>query len=267
MALIDSGASVSVIDSKLLSKLHVKIQSLTNSQPRALFSADGNRLNVLGTCILPVKINGVVTDLRFLVLENLPSKLILGVDALDKCKAKLNFETRTLSLFDDLISVSLRNSYDSTVGVARVAKKCRLNPHSECLVPIYLDDDISLDTDIILEELDVPSVGLKNVKVARVLLSPKQRLKICRVLNLASYPVFLRKHKPIASVSKVSEVLCTIYDGKSTGSCNVLNNTRTNKSQKLDPIFTRNFEQKPTNNVYKASEFNITIDNPDLTTE
>ena len=84
-----------------------------------------------------------------------------------------------------------------------------------------------------MEELSISEV--KHVNVARVLLSPSQRIKVCRVFNSANFPVYVRKHKAIASVSVLDKVLCSIFDGKNNKGCE----NRSYTEEKLDPIFTQ----------------------------
>ena len=60
--------------------------------------------------------------------------------------------------------------------------------------------------------MSVPSIA--HIRVARTLMSTNQAIKICRVLNIENFPVYVKKNKSVASLSVVDEIVNTLVPGK-----------------------------------------------------
>ena len=123
-ALVDSGSSVSAINSKLFnrSKLqHLPIQSPSISK---ITGAGGAQHPVSGQINIEFRIGGVTISHKFLLIPALQNLMILGTDFLSKNKARLDWESNTLSLLDRTIAI---NAIKISPGLARVQKNTLIN--------------------------------------------------------------------------------------------------------------------------------------------
>src|SRR6188768_2684377 len=81
-ALLDTGASVSVVSEQLIKHLDIPIKPIRKSESKLLTTADGKPINVLGKVLLSIKIRGLTIPFEFLVTRNLAENIILGIDFL-----------------------------------------------------------------------------------------------------------------------------------------------------------------------------------------
>ena len=87
VALLDSGASRSIVSHKFVQRFKLNISPLTTGDALVLKTANGEPMNVLGKITLDIKINGLITPYEFYVLQNISHDLIVGLDHLmnNKC--------------------------------------------------------------------------------------------------------------------------------------------------------------------------------------
>lgn len=80
-ALLDSGASTSLISEKLYRELLDMglIRKFTEA-PVNCYGANGNQLNIMGKAIVNIKINNFTWNTKFLICEDLNYQMILGVN-------------------------------------------------------------------------------------------------------------------------------------------------------------------------------------------
>ena len=98
IALVDTGASQSCISTYMLRKFDANVKPLNETQQKLLLSADGRRLNVIGTVDLSVNINGDVSTFTFYVLPNLSQGVILGSNFLSHYKCKIDCNNQTVAV-------------------------------------------------------------------------------------------------------------------------------------------------------------------------
>jgi hypothetical protein len=107
-ALLDSGANHSVTSVEFLRRLKIPVQNLTDNNSMRITVADGRSITVLGKAELSVKVHGLTMPCEVLVLSQIGhNTLILGLDFLEKNKAKIDFENKIVTFFDSLTAVSL----------------------------------------------------------------------------------------------------------------------------------------------------------------
>jgi len=112
-ALVDSGSSTSIISSELFKQLGVHGQPLKSNQPTVLFSANNNKLPVVGTAeICRLSFTGQTHCLfishEFKVVQNVSHNVILGMDFLRMNKVILDCERGMMSIDDNLLQVPLK---------------------------------------------------------------------------------------------------------------------------------------------------------------
>ena len=106
-ALIDTGASTCICSLRLAKKTKIPIQPLKVGSSKVLISAGGNRMDVLGSILLPIKLNGLTIPFEFAVLENVTHDCIIGVPFLVHSKAEINLSNNTVTFFDDMVAVNV----------------------------------------------------------------------------------------------------------------------------------------------------------------
>ena len=96
VAILDSGAAVSIITAKLMRKLGLHIQKPSKT---IVVTANENRTKALGI-ILDVKITiqDIIIPINLQVIESMDETLLFGTDWFNKSRAKLDFENNTLNI-------------------------------------------------------------------------------------------------------------------------------------------------------------------------
>ena len=97
--LIDSGASVSILSSKVYHSLARLKPELFGSSRKRLVTADGNSCDVEGSVVLKVAIGKEIFDLEF-VVANVTDQAILGMPALSHLGCTLDFSRNSLMCRD-----------------------------------------------------------------------------------------------------------------------------------------------------------------------
>lgn len=103
--MIDTGASISVINKELLDKTIYTGSTLSKPKFQMIRGVGGQKLSVHGTIKLPVKIRDKPFLYPIHVVENVHHSLILGQDFLQFFKAKIDLETKTLHLEDNNVGL------------------------------------------------------------------------------------------------------------------------------------------------------------------
>ena len=146
--LLDSGASISCITADLLHKLKLPVESLRDSDPKNVFLADGHPIAVQGRAELTVKIAGLSIPCGVLILSQMRFDLILGLDFLTDSKARIDFDAKIVTFYDDLAATRLSTSNVHSLTVCTLHATV-LKPMSETLVPVLLPTKYKADTSII----------------------------------------------------------------------------------------------------------------------
>ena len=92
--LIDTGSSISVVDTKLLEKLNQKID--IEHTDRRVRTANGGFLNIKGTCSLTIRLDHLTFQHEFIIADIEESLGILGVNFLDQYRADIKIKKRIL---------------------------------------------------------------------------------------------------------------------------------------------------------------------------
>src|SRR6218665_1415402 len=138
-ALLDSGASSSVISYAVLKILQIPVQTLHYDAIINVHVADGRSVAVIGKAELCVKINGLSMPCKFLILPHIGYSLILGLDFLAANKAQIDFANCVVTFFDNLTAANLSTSNHSRLTNSICTLHATiLPPFSESIVPVLL---------------------------------------------------------------------------------------------------------------------------------
>ena len=88
--------------------------------------------DVLGTADLAVVIYGLSVPVQFYVVRNLSQNCILGGSFFQECKATIDYGNKTLSLYENTITVPLLNDVELSKTL-RTTNKLRIPPLSEVI--------------------------------------------------------------------------------------------------------------------------------------
>jgi hypothetical protein len=100
IAILDSGAAVSIITNKLMHKLRLEPDSPSKT---IVITANGNRVRALGQITkAQICIQDLIIPIKLQVIESQEETLLLGIDWFQKTRAKWNFGSQTLQIqYDD----------------------------------------------------------------------------------------------------------------------------------------------------------------------
>ena len=97
--MIDSGASISVIDYNFLRKTCNKLLTkIDNIFRKTCLLADGKSIVLDQKVVIPIKLNHITVEAELYVIPMNHIKMILGCDLLNLMKAKIDFKTKQLIL-------------------------------------------------------------------------------------------------------------------------------------------------------------------------
>ena len=98
--LIDSGASVDLVNEKLARKLKgYGVQHVEELNPMTVKVANGSKCKISQSMVLTLQFGAVVAEAqKFLIMSDLPFDVILGTETLEKWQATLNWGKRNFSM-------------------------------------------------------------------------------------------------------------------------------------------------------------------------
>ena len=201
-ALIDTGARISCIDLRLVKRLNLKIEQ-PSGNPSCLYSADGKQMEVFGLVQVDVRINGLRMPAEFQVLQDLTHQVILGIPFLQENQAIINLNQRTISFYNETISVPFRSNYLTNLYYVRIPKTVVLPAQTEAVISAIIDANYRLQTSIVEP---VEGVIHKNILMAKSLVAPQKlnsRQICCRLVNPTNEAVILKGGTKLATIEPI----------------------------------------------------------------
>ncbi len=175
--LIDSGAAINCCAVTLLKKLYSHYKSLIIPTQREFSTADGEKLNPLGSATLTFYINKRPYSEKFFIFKQLSHSLILGREFLQSHEATLDFKTSHLRLSAKLRVHSINN--------------LTLEPHNTYIISGRVSDR--------LQRTDLPSglIGTisadcdTNIDIAETAVTVNSNNVPIMVTNNTNSPIFI----------------------------------------------------------------------------
>ena len=202
--LCDTGAFCDCISLSFFRKLKVKAEIKPQHLQTRFQAANDATLNVVGVVDLDVRVDGLLIPVTFYVIENLSQNCIVGTPFLEETKAIINFRTKTLTLYENVLTIPLITSSETDLTIKTV-KKTRIPPFSEVILPAKMKRQDRLVTGI--TEALPPAIN-RNILVANVLQDSSKGLMLCRLLNPTRRWIYLPIGFPFAYLSEIN--LCTV---------------------------------------------------------
>lgn len=101
--LLDTGASVTVIN-----KNTIKFNKLTSESELYLETANNSKLNILGTIVAEIKIGTIVLNHKIIIVDDLCTPVIIGLDLMKKINTILDLKNYLLSFNYEGTEVKLK---------------------------------------------------------------------------------------------------------------------------------------------------------------
>ena len=197
--LCDSGAFCNCISLQFYNRIKHKNPITPKAAGTGFKAANNETLDVLGTVELNVKIAGLVIPVEFHVIRNLMQNCILGGTFFEETSAVINYGSKTLSLYQDTVSVALLNDVDVD-KILHTTTKLRIPAQSEVIFNAKLNRN--LDTNLGITET-LPSALNQGLLVAHVLLDTSKNNLTCRMMNTTHKTIYVRKNFAFAYLDMI----------------------------------------------------------------
>lgn len=183
MALIDTGAAVSVMSFNFKLRLGHKVMFRWNSS--ATFRAvSGETLSPIGVCVVSVTLGDKVFKVEFAVLASSTHDIILGIDFLRDCGATVDCGA------GEILLSAFTDDSKRCQGSITVIEDVLLPPKSMKNVPVDTSASDAGTFDVLVEPVPL-NCAKKNVLVPRCVLSISNGRSALWVLNYSTEPVML----------------------------------------------------------------------------
>lgn len=200
--LVDTGSAVTLVHQRLMNKVHEKVELHKVSGP--VVSANGQPLDIRGTCDMHIRLQGVDVIHPVLVAGDVTQDCLLGMDFLDKHECKINFADKTLHIGGEVAGlVSKKGRVD--VFKLSLAETVVVPGRHEIIMPAVLKGDgCSADVAGIVE----PSPGFTeqhDLLLARIIAQPKGNMVPVRLVNPSPTPVTLYENTSLGTFCQLEK--------------------------------------------------------------
>jgi len=88
---VDTGAGITCVSKRIFGKCNLHIEPLKPGRLCHFTTANGGKLNAIGTVSIDFNLNGLIIPFDAVVLDNLSESCIFGSDFLDATSARMDF--------------------------------------------------------------------------------------------------------------------------------------------------------------------------------
>jgi hypothetical protein len=175
--------------------LRLQIESLNSQTFQTLFSANGQRLRLLGTADVVLEIANLRIPHKIYICENLHEQLLLGRSFLSDAGAIINFRNQTIS-FNDTLHVELHHS-KSKSSFVRAKEQICVPPNSEIVFNVLCHTKFD-QQDVIL----TPIAGeqFRRFAVANSISRVDGKQTLCKLLNFTDKCLIIHAQQKIAQI-------------------------------------------------------------------
>lgn len=204
--LVDTGASISIIQRKTFDEIKTDPRIKKIHSPISVNAITGHELNISGAYQLPVNMGHKMLNHVFYVVDQdfcANYSLIIGFDFLEKYKLIVDFNEYVLKSNNLIVKIRDANAEPSTNNVqgshAKLIRKCVLEPNQIKNVSVIIEGPVKQgDTISITSVLNNPDIKIQNEKVD----VDEYKEAYLTLVNKSSERISLNKHTKIAGVSK-----------------------------------------------------------------
>ncbi|CAG2197506.1 unnamed protein product [Mytilus edulis] len=242
-ALVDSGATISVINEQLLRRAFYKkeLPVITTTDLHEIRGVCNTVHNVQGKIDLDIDVNGLVMPFSFYILRDVGFHLILGQDFLTTHKANIDFSNGCVSFHNDFTIAALESGKNlERYFIANTNKTLTLKAYTENDIQLSINK-FPTNTTVLLEPHD--NLINRQILGSNCLSVVKNAKVYYRVLNPTNEDIVIKANSPISKVWKSPTKPICALDNKSKSDV-----------QFQDPI-------------KEALNLNVTIDSDNITKE
>ncbi|KAE9134783.1 hypothetical protein PF010_g2323 [Phytophthora fragariae] len=180
--LADTGATLSLVDTKVLKRLGRASEPLKPCDG-LVRSSSGHRLRIRGWMVLPIRLGSLEITMSLLVADQLHCDAILGVDALGDFGAVIDVAERTMTLKSTQEVLVLGVTVVQETYMTAMAVSVRLQPRGQALVTTNVIGEAADDATVLVEG----SLGLPpTLCEARTLCTVQKGQVIVEVCNAST---------------------------------------------------------------------------------
>ena len=260
-ALVDTGASVSCVTKKLLSLSGLKNVIYDKSDIVHVTGIGGQLIDVLGTVILPVRINKLIIPHKFYVFNALHKDIVLGLDFLNENDVDILLSKGCISIKNGLVETPLLPCPE-TAPVARVIDKIVIQPRTEMIIPVKLPSDLSEKSESIILDTHPTLTSRTGLIGARCIATTSASVPY-RLINPSNACITLTPRQPVACCYDMTAGAADIAHIDHVTDHTVCP-TDINTSQSVNYITDL---QHTSDHVKVAEELGVKIQNDNLTSE
>ena len=207
MALVDTGASISVVSQTLVNNIKCDRLEITDADYQAIIGVGGERHNIINKVVLSLNIGDTCISHAFHVLQG-HHMVILGMDFLKAQGVIVNLEESSLTLRDG-VCVRLQAPAKQSC-LARATRALALPPHSVRVIATTCSKRYKDPTLVLFEPTTIcqqqPSVCLMDMLVA-----VKGKRAVCRIVNTGNEVAHIKKGQTLmigrrASMTEIMSV-------------------------------------------------------------
>ena len=235
-ALVDSGATKTLMSQTIAEKLGLKIEPLTTGDLSMLFSADGNALAIIGKARVDFNIAGLKLVHDVNIVRQLSHHLILGCDVLRRTGAILDYGRRKIVFASD--SDVFQTDLYTPDRVSRplyavAAQTACIGAYCEALVAVTVPRRYNGNT-VIMEP--IRNTPTPRFATARSLSQCQDGRSYCRIFNFQARDLTLHKGKKLAEIESMASVSsCTpLSDEQLQGGLEKIENMELQPREVLD---------------------------------
>ncbi|KAE9283873.1 hypothetical protein PR003_g27005, partial [Phytophthora rubi] len=199
--LADTGATLSLVDTKVLKRLGRASEPL-KPYDGLVRSSSGRRLRIRGWMVLPIRLGSLEISISLLVADQLHCDAILGVDALGAFGAVIDVAERTMTLKSTQEVLALGVTVVQETYMTAMAVSVRLPPRGQALVMTNVIGEAADDATVLVEgSLALPP----TLCVARTICTVQKGQVIVEVCNASTDEYWIEKGTVVASTAVIPE--------------------------------------------------------------
>ena len=201
-ALVDSGATATMISDTVYNKLPLHKRPLLNPVESRMVAANGEDVSTLGFADFTFSFNGKQFSLPVIV-ANINAEAVLGLDFMQKFSCSLNAKDCTLTMDDIMINCFMKGK----MGCYRItaAETVSIPSNNEILIPGSISEKgIHLEQMGIIEPHE-QLIERKSVLGGRVLVKAAEHVPV-RLMNATNKPVVIKKGTILGTFEPVDEI-------------------------------------------------------------
>ena len=176
-----------------------------NERPSFLFSANGSRIQIIGSIGLQLSLcfSGLTIYHEFKVATNITHDMILGSNFLSENKAVIDYNSGIISLEEDLVRVPLQSDINNQNNCVVAKQPVCIPAFSEMLVPVKVPKFYRNRT-VLLEPIS--TFQLHKFACAKSFSKCNGNETICQILNLNPYALVLKRGTRVARIEDLNSI-------------------------------------------------------------